>query len=36
MLVLSRVKDPAAWLARYQPNQTAFGLDLAVQTEQAE
>jgi len=34
--VAGSVKDPAAWLARYQPHQAASGLDLAVQTEQAE
>jgi len=34
--VAGSVKDPAAWLARYQPNQATLGLDLAVQAEQAE
>ena len=36
MPVLNEVKDPAAWRTRYLPNQATFGLDLAVQAEQAE
>ena len=36
MPVLNKVKDPAVWLAGHQPKQDASGLDLAVQTEQAE